>query len=112
MDLMYFGYEWDTNSRQYQIDFIKEVKEKFPNVKLKNAYDSIKGYRLEVWLDDNQENDYMAFLIGKGWLDFSLTLQIDMMVKEKHDKVMEWIELAKKLYPESFKKPEESEKNE
>lgn len=111
MDIMYFGYEWDKDSRQNEIDFINEIKEKFPNVKLKNAYDSIKGYRQEVWLDDNQEDDYMAFLLGKGWFEMSMSLQIDMMTKERNDQVKKWIDLTRIQYPESFKKPQKTEEN-
>lgn len=107
MDLMYFGYTWDKESYGNEVDFVKEIKERFPNVQLKNAYDDIKGYRQEVWLDDNQEDDYMAYLLAFGWYNMSLTLQIDMMSKEKHDKVMEWIDLAKKQYPQNFKKSDE-----
>lgn len=100
---MYFGYTWNSESRKNEQDFIKEVKEAFPNVVLKDAYNEIKGYRQEVWLEDNQEDEYMAYLIGNGWYNLSLTLQIDMMSKEKHDKVMKWIDLAKKQFPENFK---------
>jgi CRISPR/Cas system CSM-associated protein Csm5 (group 7 of RAMP superfamily) len=104
IDLMYFGYTWDEDSRKNEVDFIKEIKEKFPNVELHNAYDDIKGYRQEVCLEDEQTDDYMAFLFGNGWYELSLTLQIDMMTEEKTEQVRKWIELAKKQYPQNFKK--------
>lgn len=110
MDLMYFGYTWDDDSRQNQCDFIKEIKEKFPNVQLKDAYDGIKGYRYEVWLEDSQEDDYMSFLIGGGWTYLSLSLQIDMTSKEKQNKVKRWIDLAKQQYPQNFKKNEDDQR--
>lgn len=109
MDVMYFGYTWDSESRKYQEDFIKEVKEAFPNVKLKDAYNEIKGYRQEVWLEDNQEDDYMAFLIGNGWHNLSLTLQVAMMTNESKDDVMKWIDLAKKQFSENLKQNTEED---
>ena len=42
-DLMYFGYEWDADSKKNGTDFIAEIKD---------AYDSIKGYRQEVYLEE------------------------------------------------------------
>lgn len=111
MDIMYFGYTWDKESHECEIAFIKEIKEKFPNIQLKNAYDEIKGYRQEVWLEDNQEDNYMAFLFGNGWYNLSLTLQIAMMTKEEKDNVLRWIDLAKKLYPQNLKKNTESQTN-
>jgi hypothetical protein len=107
MDIMYFGYSFGEDaaeSRQNETDFIKEIKEAFPNVKLKNAYDEIKGYRQEVWLEDEQQEDYHCFLFGKGWFELSLTLQIAMMSDDKHDDIKHWIELTRIKYPEAFKK--------
>ena len=105
MDLMYFGYGYGENDHatEYQSDFIKEVKEKFPNVRLENAYDEIKGYRQSVYLEDTEKDDFFSFLFGKGWFEMSLTAQIAMMTEEEHDDVKRWINLAKKQYPEAFK---------
>jgi len=104
MDIIYFGYEDD--STKLEKEFIDEVKIAFPNVILKNAYDSIKGYRREVHLDKSDEDNYCSFLIGKGWFEMSLTLQISMLDKAEHEKFNKWFNLAKKQYPEAFK-PEE-----
>ena len=107
MDLVYFGYSFgadEPEARKNKIDFAKEIKEKFPNVELRNADDDIKGYRSEVYLDKAEEENYYSFLFGKGWFEMSLTLQIDMMSKERHDDVKRWIELARQQYPEAFKK--------
>jgi len=107
MDLMYFGYsfgEEEAEARQYKFDFAKEVKEKFPNVVLRNADDEIKGYRYEVHLDDSETENYNSFLFGRGWHELSLTMQIDMMSGEKRDDIKRWIELARQQYPEAFKK--------
>lgn len=83
MDIIYFGYEDNAD-----------------------AYDSIKGYRREVHLDKSDEDNYCSFLIGKGWFEMSLTLQISMLDKAEHEKINKWFNLAKKQYPEAFK-PEE-----
>jgi len=107
MDLMYFGYSFgkdEPDARKNKIDFAKEVREKFPNVVLKNADDDIKGYRYEVLLEDDEIENYNSFLFGKGWHEMSLTMQIMMMSKEKHDDVKRWIDLARVQYPEAFKK--------
>ena len=70
-DLMYFGYGWDSDSKKNETDFIAEIKAKFPNVELKNAYDSIKGYRQEVYLEEAESDNYWAWLIN---LTFVLSL--------------------------------------
>lgn len=101
MDLIYFGY--NDNSVNFEKEFIEEVKIIFPNVILKDAYNSIKGYRQEVHLDKSDEDNYYSFLIGKGWLEMSLTLQIAMMDKNEHEKFKAWFNIAKKQYPEAFK---------
>ena len=104
MDLMYFGYGYGSDDAvKNQAYFIKEVQEKFPNVVLKDAYNDIKGYRQEVHLDDSETDNYNGFLIGKGWFEMSLTMQIMMMSGEKKEEVLHWIELAKTQYPEAFK---------
>jgi hypothetical protein len=103
MDLMYFGYEWEDDSASLEQEFISDVKKVFPNVILKNAHDSIKGYRQEVWLDDSEEDNFNSFLFGKQWYEFSLTIQIAMMSREEKPNIVKWINLAKKQYPEAFK---------
>lgn len=104
-DLLYFGYDWEPESIKFQADFIKEIKERFPDVVLKDVYDSIKGYRQEVYLDKWESDNYNAFLFGKQWFDFSMTMQISMMSgeTEQKEKVHKYIALAKKQYPEAFK---------
>ena len=102
-DLMYFGYESDTDSKKDETDFITEIKEKFPNVELKNAYDNIKGYRQEVYLEKNESDNYWAWLIAYGWLELSLTGQLMLMSKREKDRLMKYINLAKSQYPQNFK---------
>jgi hypothetical protein len=101
MDLIYFGY--DDDSSEMQGEFNAEVKDKFENVKIKDAYDDIKGYRVEVHLEDTQEEDYQTWLIGAGWLKMSLTMQLMMMDKEKKDDFMKVFNAAKIQYPNAFK---------
>jgi hypothetical protein len=102
-DLLYFGYEFDTDSKKHETDFIAEIKEKFPNVQLKNAYDSIKGYRQEVYLDKTDADNYWAWLIAFGWLDFSFTGQLMQMNKDLIADLRRYIDLAKSQYPQNFK---------
>jgi dsDNA-binding SOS-regulon protein len=102
-DLIYFGYDSEPESKMYETDFIKEIKEKFPNVELKDAYDSIKGYRREVYLDKPESDNYWAWLIAFGWLEFSLKGQLMLMDEEQKEKLLNYINLAKSQYPNNFK---------
>jgi hypothetical protein len=103
MDLMYFGYEYDNDATKLQAEFINDIKEKFDNVILKNAYDSIKGYRQEVHLSDELEDDYLVWLIAEGWLEMSITMQIMMMDKDRKEEFDRIWKLAKERHPEAFK---------
>jgi hypothetical protein len=102
-DLVYFGYAFDGDSQKNETDFIAEIKERFPTVELKNAYDSIKGYRQEVYLEETESDNYWAWLIAFGWFEFSLIGQLMLMDKEKYAKVHTYIDLAKSQYPQNFK---------
>ena len=102
MDLMYFGYDYEEDSRGLEIEFKKEIKEKFDSVELKNAYDQIKGYRQEVYLPTQLKEDYYLWLIANGWFEMSMNLQLTMMGKKEEFKRL--IDLTKIKYPESFKK--------
>ena len=103
MDLMYFGYEWDDNSPKFESDFKEEIVKTFPDVKLIDAYDSIKGCRQEVHLPEDQEDNYLSWIIGNGWLNMSFTMQIMMMDKERVDEFKRIFALAKEQYPHAFK---------
>lgn len=104
MDLMYFGYTYEEGSREYEIEFKEEFKEEFKNVELRNAYDEIKGYRQEVHLKDSQSDEYHTWLIGKGWFEMSMNMQLMMMDKDQADEFKRIFELTKIKYPEAFKK--------
>lgn len=100
---MYFGYAFDGNSRKNETEFIAEIKEKFPNVELKDAYDSIKGYRQEVYLEETESDNYWAWLIAFGWFELSLTGQLMIIDKDHKDKLHKYINIAKSQYPQKFK---------
>jgi len=109
-DLLYFGYAYgedEKESRKLESDFIKEIKEKFPHVHFKNAYDEIKGYRQEVYLHKEDNDNYYSWLIGKGWFEMSLSMQLIMMLAgrepEQQEKFDKYFALAKLQYPEEFK---------
>ncbi len=108
MDLLYFGYDFgETESKKHEEEFIKEIREKFPNVKLQDAYDSIKGYRQEVYLEKENKDNYFSWLFGKGWFEMSMTMQLIMMTSgtEPEQKILfdRYFKLAKTQYPEAFK---------
>jgi hypothetical protein len=103
MDLMYFGYDHENDSAKFEKEFKGSIVKVFPDVKLVNAYDDIKGYRQEVHLPDEQKDNYLSWLIGDGWLEMSFTMQIMMMDKEQKEEFKRIFALAKKQYPQAFK---------
>ncbi len=110
VDVVYFGYDWSDEregNKKLEQDFIVKLKTKFPNAQFKDAYDNIKGFRQEVYLEELNKDDYFSWLIGNGWHEMSLTIQmtimgagIDEQLKERAEK---YINLAKAQYPEAFK---------
>ena len=103
MDLLYFGYEWDKDSQRFELEFISEVKEKFPEVVLRDAYDSIKGYRQKLDLPKEKEDDYFSWLIAHGWSGMSLTMELKWRIEEQAQDCKRWFEMAEELYPDKFK---------
>lgn len=97
-DLVYFGREKGNMER-----YCKEVKEAFPNVKLDDAHDIIKGYRQEVFLLETQSDYYYAWLIAHGWGESSMNLMLIAMNECSIDEVKRYVELAKQQYPQNFK---------
>lgn len=76
VDLVYFGYEWEKDSRELEKEFIEEVSAAFPDAKLEDAYDSIKGYRRSVFIEEEKKEDYLVFILAHGWYNCSLALRI------------------------------------
>lgn len=114
MDLLYFGYYDDAGSGEDQAKFMKEIKEKFPNTEFQDAFDDIKGYRQEVFMEKKNEDNYYAWLIGEGWFECSLSMQLIMMSAGKEPKNKgrfdKYFALAKEQYPHNFKSEELSGK--
>ncbi len=109
-DLLYFGYDNYTdncNGKKLQTEFMEEIKLKFPNVSFRDAYDNIKGYRQEVYLEKMESDNYYSWLIGRDWYEFSFTMQLIMMSAssepDQKEKFEKYFKLAKQQYPESFK---------
>jgi hypothetical protein len=106
-DLVYFGYDHDpkeaSEARKAENEFIETLRERFPDVEFKDAYDYIKGFRQEVYLPEQNSEAYYSWLFAFGWYEFSLTLGLMMRSPEKKDEVMKYIELAKSEYPQNFK---------
>ena len=104
VDLVYFGYEWDNDSRRLEREFIEEVSKAFPTAKLKNAYDDIKGYRRSVFIEEEKEDDYLTYIFAHGWYGCSMTLQL--MRYNQKEKLDELFERVKREYPECVKQKE------
>lgn len=110
-DLLYFGYDWSeesAESKKAEQDFIKEIKDRFQNVKLQDAYDNIKGFRQKVYLEERLSDNYFSWLIAQQWFENSMTMQLIMMSAsrepEQAKKFEKYFALAKQQYPEVFKK--------
>ncbi|MEM7087917.1 MAG: hypothetical protein AAF489_17175 [Bacteroidota bacterium] len=101
MDLVYFGYESD--SRALEQEFIKTVSDKFPKASLTDAYDSIKGHRQRVDMPKEMEDDYLSWILGHGWHECSLTMQMLFLAPRKERELLRLIDLARNTYPENFK---------
>jgi hypothetical protein len=106
-DLVYFGYDHEpkeaAEAREAEKEFMEKLKERFPEVEFKDAYDYIKGYRREVYLPKESSDSYYAWIIAFGWYDFSLTMSIMFRSPDQKDSVTKYIELAKTEYPQNFK---------
>lgn len=103
-DLVYFGYEWDNDSRRLEREFIEEVSKAFPTAKLKNAYDDIKGYRRSVFIEEEKKDDYLTFIFAHGWFGCSMTLQL--MAYNDKNRLNKLYERVKREYPECIKHKE------
>jgi hypothetical protein len=106
MDLVYLGYSYEEGSAKMEKQFMEEVKDRFPDCELIDAYDEIKGYRREVILPSELKDDYYTWIFAFGWQECSLTSYLMMMGEDPKDAIR-YIELAKSQYPENFK-PEEN----
>lgn len=111
-DLVYFGYDWTDNERSNQKiedKFISDIKDKFKNVKLVDAYDQIKGFRQEIYLEKSDSDNYYAWIIAEGWKGCSLTLSLASLAVATDVKQKEFIDriilLAKEQYPDNFVHP-------
>lgn len=108
-DLVYFGYIYEDDSHLLQKEFIEEVTKEFPEIRLKDSYDDIKGYRQSVYISEDKEEDYLVWAFCHGWLNCSMTLTMKAMNdKEFMAKIFE---KGKIKYPECFK-PEAFQNNE
>lgn len=102
-DIIYFGYDYLEESKILQKKFIHEIKEKFSDIKIYDAYDSIKGYRQQVVLDRNQKDDYWSWMLAHGWLTCSLGGQLMLMDDKLKDDFYRLLNLARQQYPQLFK---------
>ncbi len=104
-DLCYFGYDYpdeSADSIKRQELFIEEIHEKFQNVMLHDAYDNIKGFRKEVFLEDTESDNYYAWVIANGWIGASFTLTFMTMMEGEQNKLEKYNFLAKQQYPLNF----------
>lgn len=99
MDLMYFGFE---NGMELKKEFEDSILEIFTDIKLISYYDDIHGYREEVYLLDEQRDNYLAWILGNGWLKISLSLQVLSRDKRTESELKNIAKLAGEQYPNAF----------
>lgn len=106
-DLMYFGYEYDKGSKENQTDFMREAKERFEHIEFREAYDQIKGYRQEVYIDEANKQNFKVWQLAFGWWELSMNWQLIMLSTYRDPVAKETFEkcfrLAKQEYPQQFK---------
>ena len=102
MDVMYFGDEED--SLEVEETFIKKIKGRFGDGILRDAYDSFKGHRQEVYLPDETQDNYFSWIIAKGYYNLSWVLKLLQMDKSQQGEFKRLVVLSQKQYPENFEK--------
>ena len=103
MDIIYFGYETESSAKM-QDEFIKELSKAYPDIKLSNAYDDIKGYRQAVYYSDYiSQSEYIKWLISSGWFSCSFHFKMMKMDKNLQPKLKTIIIELKKEQPGLFK---------
>ena len=99
-DLLYFGKDYE-DGYNIEKEFLTEIAKEFPQAKLSNAYDYIKGHRQEVVLPDDQENEFYAWCVAFGYIYSSMTLQLMML--DGDEALRGIINQAKTKYPQNFR---------
>lgn len=101
-DLVYHGYEFDEDSITNQNEFRDLIKKNFPEVKIEDAYDFIKGYRTAIYADkDFNINVYYSFLLAYAFSNSSISfLLID---KDKLPSEEEILKIIREKWPECLK---------
>ena len=97
MDLVYFGYDYENDSKELERKFMEEVGSIFPECILNDAYDEIKGVIIPMELKE----DYYTWIFAFGWVRCSLNATL--MGMSEIDEFKKYIQKAKIKYPENFK---------
>lgn len=101
-DVVYHGYEFENGSINHQNKFRDLIKKNFPNVKIEDAYDYIKGYRTAIYGDERFDaNVYYSFLLAYGFSGCSLSFQL--VDKDKLPSKNEIIKIIRERWTECLK---------
>lgn len=77
-DIVYHGYEWEENSIKDQEEYRNLMAKYFPEIKIEDAFDDIKGYRTQFYADGNFDKKiYYAFLYAFGFYQCSLSFLME-----------------------------------
>jgi len=101
-DLLYFGHDVrDVSQSNARIEqcFIDEAKERFPTIRIKDAYDKVKGFRQSIELTDVDQHEYHVWLYARGWSKASTSLSLLLKDEEAAENIMN---AAKERYPHIF----------
>lgn len=87
MDLIYFGEDYALR------DVFKEkFVEAFPENKIEDAEDDIRGVRLLISYEPATKEEIMKWLIERGWERLSLNFNLMILDKEGCRKLKKWVE--------------------
>lgn len=102
-DLLYFGHDYGSKApanARLQSDFISEIKERYPSVRLEDCFDTVDGYRQGIEIDGVAQDDYFAWAIARGW--DTCSFRLSLIRGQNHKNFDRLIALAKTKHPEAF----------
>jgi hypothetical protein len=105
MDLIYFGHGDD--ARHWRRMYLQEIAKDIPEIEPADAYDDVKGERLEIDIPNDQTeliDKYYVWTVGRAWFNSSLNVNLMMKDPRKLPEFKKYFEAAKARYPENFKK--------
>ncbi len=102
-DTLYFGSDLGGSSQsnaRLEQGFIEDVKSRYPDARLDNAYEKTMGYSQHIEIEDVDPQDYYAWVVARGWKKVSLGMAATASVKPRF--LTQVTKRAKQQYPNLF----------